>query len=234
MVSVEDAVIARLSKGGRNFEVLVDSEKSLELRKGKSVSMDDILAVRQVFKDSKKGKKASDEDLKEEFETTDPLKIARQIIKQGDVQLTTRQKRKLTKEKRKQVASIISRRGINPQTDKPHPPKRIENAMEQAQVNIDPFTPAGEQVKDVLEKIRPIVPISFQQAQIAVKVPVKFAGKASSEIRRIAEVKKEEWKSTHWFALLEIPAGMQTEIYNKLNELTSGNVETKVVKKKEL
>ena len=58
---------------------------------------------------------------------------------------------------------------------------------------------------------------------------MQFAGKASSIIRNIAPVKKEEWKSDAWVAILEIPAGMQSVIYEKLNDLTSGQVEVKVI-----
>lgn len=229
MVSVEKAVIARIHRDGRTFEILVDSEKALELRKGKSVSMNDIVAVNEVFKDAKKGERASSTDLNSIFGTDDVLKVAEAIIKRGEIQLTTEQKRKLTEEKRKQIADIISRKGMNPQTKLPHPPNRILNAMEQAHVSVDPFRPAESQVKDIVEKLRPIIPISFEQVEIAVKVPLQFAGRISSEIRRLATLKKEEWAATYWFALIEIPAGMQSEIYSRLNELTSGNVEVKVV-----
>jgi ribosome maturation protein SDO1 len=229
MVSVEKAVIARIHKDGKTFEILVEPEKALELKKGKSVSVNDIVAVNEVFKDAKKGERASSADLNNIFGTDDIMKVAEAIIKKGEIQLTTEQKRKLTEEKRKQIADIISRKGMNPQTKLPHPPNRILNAMEQAHISVDPFRPAESQVKDVVEKIRPIIPISFEQVEIAVKVPLQFAGRISSEIRRLATLKKEEWASTYWFALIEIPAGMQSEIYSRLNELTSGNVEVKVV-----
>lgn len=231
MVSVEKAVIARLSKKGKDFEMLVDSEKALELRKGKSVSLNEIVAVNEVFKDAKKGERAGSGDLKEVFGTEDVMKIAEAIIKHGEIQLTTEQRRKLAEEKRKQVADIISRKGMNPQTKLPHPLNRILNAMEQAKVSVDPFVPAESQVKGIVEKIRPIIPISIQQVEVAVKVPLQFAGRISSEIRRLATLKKEEWASTYWFALIEIPAGMQSEIYGRLNDLTSGNVEVKVLEK---
>jgi ribosome maturation protein SDO1 len=129
---------------------------------------------------------------------------------------------------------MISRQGVNPQTQAPHPPLRIENAMEQAHVRIDPFKPAGEQMKAVLEEIQKILPISLEQLEVAVRVPVAHAGKISSMIRKLAAVKKEEWGSSYWFALIEIPAGMQGDIYTKFNDLTSGNVETKVVSAKNL
>ena len=157
--------------------------------------------------------------------------MAELIIKQGDLQLTTEQKRKLVEEKKKQIADLISKHGIDPKTKLPHPPTRILNAMEQAHANIDPIKPAKDQMEGVLTKIQGIIPISIERVEIAIKIPIKYAGKASSLLRNMAPVKSEEWGAQYWFALIEIPAGMQSDIYDKLNELTAGEVEVKIVKR---
>ena len=231
MVSLEKAVVARIHREGKNFEILVDPDLALEYRKGKPFSIENILAVRDIFLDSKKGDRPSASDLEKAFGTSDPLKIAEFILKNGELQLTTEQRKKLTEEKRKQIATIISRQGIDPKTKLPHPPQRILNAMEQAHVSVDPFKPAENQVEETLKKIEPIIPISMERITIAVKIPIEHAGKASAVLRQIAHLKQEEWKSDGWYALLEISAGMQSEIYSKMNDLTHGQVEVKIVKK---
>ncbi|MBI4020002.1 MAG: ribosome assembly factor SBDS [Candidatus Aenigmarchaeota archaeon] len=231
MVSVDKAVIAHIKKGSVVFEILVDPEKALEFKKGKEYAMENILAVNHVYTDSRKGEKAGDKDLEKAFGTTDVFKIAAEIIRHGDVQLTTEQRRKMTEEKYRQIADIISKQGINPQSNLPHPAARIMNAMEQAHVNVDPFKPAQDQVNEVLNKIQPIIPIRFERVEVAVRVPIEHAGRASAIIRNMAPIKKEEWQAAYWFALIEIPAGMQGDIYSRLNELTGGHVEVKVVKK---
>ena len=86
----------------------------------------------------------------------------------------------------------------------------------------------------VLEEVQKIIPISLEQLEVAVRVPVAHAAKIASMIRKLATVKKEEWGSENWFALIEIPAGMQGDLYTKFNDLTAGNVETKVVSSKNL
>ena len=48
MVSVEKAVIARLHKKGVNFEILVDPDKSLEMKRGGEVPIEDVLAAPRV------------------------------------------------------------------------------------------------------------------------------------------------------------------------------------------
>ena len=47
------------------------------------------------------------------------------------------------------------------------------------------------------------------------------------------DIKKEEWKSDAWIAVVEIPAGMQGEIYEKLNNMTGGKAEVKVLTRHE-
>lgn len=230
MVSLEKAVIARISKEGKTFEIMVDPEKALDFRKGRPYGMESIMAVRDVFSDAKKGERASPSDMEAAFGTSDQLKVAESILRHGQIQLTTEQRRKLVEEKRKQIADIISRQGVNPQTKLPHPPGRIVNAMDQAHVQVDPMRPANEQVQAVLEQIEAIIPIKFERVEIAVRIPIEYAGKANSFVRGIAPVKREEWKSDSWIVMLEIPAGMQSEIMEKLNGLTAGKVDVKVVR----
>lgn len=232
MVSVEEAVIARISKGSTNFEILVDPDKALEFKKGKDYSIENILAVKEIFSDVKKGERASGGDLEKYFGTKDIIKISETIIRQGQIQLTTEQKRKLVEEKKKQIADIISKQGINPKTNLPHPPDRILKSMDEAHVNVDPFKKAEDQIESVISRIQEIIPVHLERIEIAVKIPMQYAGRASSLIRGICLIKKEEWKSDGWIAVIEIPAGMQSDIYNKLNDLTSGNVEVKVIKRK--
>ncbi len=230
MVSLDKAVIARAHKGSDVFEILVDPDKALEMKKGRPVPIGNVLAIQEIFTDAKKGERASSKDLEKHFSTADKLKVAEEIIRHGEVQLTTEQKRKMMEEKYKEIADIISRQGVDPRTSLPHPPQRIMNAMEQAHVNIDPFRPASMQVKDIVEKIQEILPIRFERLEIAVRIPAEFAGKAGFVIRRLTDIKKEEWQSSYWIALMEIPAGLQGEVYSKLNELTSGQCEVKVVR----
>jgi rRNA metabolism SBDS family protein len=73
------------------------------------------------------------------FSTTDFDTIARRIIEKGEIHLTAEQRRQMIDEKRRQVITFISRNSVNPQTGHPHPPQRIEMAMEEARINIDPF-----------------------------------------------------------------------------------------------
>jgi ribosome maturation protein SDO1 len=232
MVSVEKAVIAKINKAGLKFELLVDPAKAMDLKTGKEVPLDDLLASQEIFEDSKKGLRASAANIGKAFGTTDIGKIASIIVKDGDVQITTDQRREMLEEKTKAIASLISKRGVNPQTGIPHPMDRVLRSMEQAKVHVELEKRVEDQIEAVLEKIQPIIPIKFEKMQIAIKIPSSFAGKASSVVRSLGTLVREEWASDGgYICMLEIPSGIQQEIYTRLNDMTHGQVEIKVIKK---
>jgi ribosome maturation protein SDO1 len=176
--------------------------------------------------------RASAVNINKAFGTNDLKKIAFTIIKEGDVQITTEQRKAMLDEKTKAIANIISKRGVNPQTNLPHPADRILRAMEQAKVRIDLEKRVEEQIDEVLTKIQTIIPIKFEKIQLAIKIPPSFAGKAGSVVRSFGTMIREEWaKDGSYIGLIEIPAGMQPDVYNRLNDLTHGQVEVKVIKK---
>lgn len=231
MVSLDDAVIARLKKGEEHFEILVDPYLAAELIDGKETDVLKILVIDTIFKDSKKGTHASNESIQTVFGTNNVIEIATKIIKKGEIQLTTQQRTKMQKNKKNRIIETIAKNAMDPKTKAPHPRQRIELAMEQAGVHIDPFKPVSEQVKIIIEKLRPIIPISMDQVRISVKIPAEFIGRAYGEARNFGALEREEWQSDgSWVGIIRIAAGLQTEFYEKLNDLTKGNVSTKILK----
>jgi ribosome maturation protein SDO1 len=230
MVSVDNAVVARFSKGGEHFEVLVDPESALSLREGHDIDLDAVLAVEEVFKDASKGEKASDERLKKTFGTIEHAVIARQIIAEGELHLTSQQRRRLQELKRKQLIVAIASNAINPQTGLPHPPQRIENALEEAKFNVDPFKSVDEQMTTALKAIRPLIPIRFEEVNVAVMVPARYAAKSQGSIQRFGKVVKQEWQHDgSWIGVIRFPAGLQNDFYELVNRLSRGEAQTRIL-----
>jgi ribosome maturation protein SDO1 len=231
MVRLDDAVPARLKTHGTTFEVLVDPEGALALRRGDAVKLDEILAVEDVFENATRGDRSAEEDLTRAFGTADVLAIAEVIVKKGEISLTAEQRRKFIENKRLQVIEFIARNAINPQTKAPHPPARIEQAMKDAQVNIDPAKSTDELVSVAMKAIRPLIPIRFEEVEVAVKVPATYAPKAYGEIAAFGRVTREAWQNNgSWIGVVKIPAGMQNDFYSLVNRLTKGEAETKLLK----
>jgi ribosome maturation protein SDO1 len=151
--------------------------------------------------------------------------VAKRIIKEGDIQLTTEFRRKRKEEKERQIADFISRHGVDPRTKKPHPPERILAAMDKAHVNIDPFKPAEQQIEDVLKSIKAILPISFENVKLTIEILPQFSGKAYSILKEFAHSGDEQWLSDGTLrAKIEIPASLKDSLYRKLNAATGGTV----------
>lgn len=231
MVSLDEAVIARLQKGEDHFEILVDPKTAGQLIEGKEVDVLSCLAIDAIFKDSKKGTHAPQESIQKHFGTDEVEVIAKEIILRGEIQLTTEQRHEMQEQKRKRIVDVIVKNAMDPKTKTPHPRQRIELAMEEAGVHIDPFKPVDQQVKIVVDALRPIVPISMEQVRVSVKIPPQYTGKAYGVARNYGVLEREDWQSDgSWIGIVKIPAGMQTDFYDKLNDATKGNVETRILK----
>ena len=223
-------MVARFEHGEHHFEVLIDPYEAQRLKNGEEVDLEKALAIDEVFKDSKKGDRASDEIVKKVFHTNDVLAVAKQIVQEGEIQLTTDQRRKMTEEKRKQIVTYIARNAINPIAKAPHPPQRIENAMEEARIHIDPFKSVEKQVKDVLDAIKVLIPIRIEKATLAVKLSAEQYGRVYRDITEFGHIKKEEWTGGgDWIGLVELPAGMQGEFLDRLGKKTHGDVQARLV-----
>jgi len=223
--------VARINVNDKDFELLVKPEPALSYRQGKSISLSDILVTDTIFSDANKGLKASEKDLEEAFGTRDAQKIAESILKKGTLQLTADQRRRMVEEKLKQIIALISRQCVDPRTKLPHPPTRIQQALEQIRFPIDPFKSVEEQANDAIKELRSILPISIEKASVSVVIPPQYASKAYGTVKSFGTIKNESWRSDgSWSAVVEMPAGLYGPFLEKLGDVTRGNAEAKIVR----
>ena len=226
----EKFTVARLTRENEHFEILVKPQKALDYRNGKISGIAEVLAAEMIFSDANKGTKVSEEVMQKAFKTVDPLKIADEILKKGTLQLTTDQRRKMVEDKKRQVIDFIARQAVDPKTNLPHPPMRIENAMEQIRYSIDPYKPIEEQAKDIVKMLRPILPLKVEQVVVAVKIPVTYAARAYGTVKTFGTIRREEWRGDgSWYGELELPAGSYASLLNKLGDVTKGSGEAKIL-----
>jgi ribosome maturation protein SDO1 len=226
----EKFTVARMTKDNEHFEVLVKPDKALDYRLGRIPSITEVLVAETIFSDASKGTKVSEEAIRKAFGTTDPLKVADIIIKKGTLQLTTEQRRKMIEEKRRQIIAFISKQCVDPRTNLPHPPMRIEQAMEQIHYSIDPFKPTEEQAREVIKLLRQILPLKMEQVSVSVHIPAEYAARAYGTLKTFGTIKREEWRADgSWYGVLEMPAGLYGPFLEKIGEVTKGNAEAKVI-----
>ncbi|AET31898.1 MAG: ribosome assembly factor SBDS [Pyrobaculum sp.] len=222
--------VAKLEKGGEHFEILIDPDAALELKMGKPLGIDKVLVHEEIYKDAKKGLRASEQALRKVFGTSDVRKIAEIIIKEGEIPLTAEQRRKLIEDKKRQIIEWISRNCIDVRTKTPVPPQRVENALEQARVSIDPFKSAEEQVQEILKEIQRIIPIKIATARIALSISSAYAQKVKGLVAKMARIVNERYRSDgSWEAVLELPAGLQDVLIARVNDVTHGDADIKIL-----
>ena len=222
--------LARIKKFGQSFEISIDPDAALKFKDGELNNIREVLHSEQVFLDARKAEIAPSSKLIEVFKTDDPLKVAEIIIREGEVQSTSEHRSKEREQKLNQLVGMIHKMGIDPTNNLPHPRNRIEAALEEAKFKLDEHKTAEDQFEDALSKIRPIIPIKIEQRTLILTIPGAHVGKANGVIRGNCKILNEDWRQDgSWAVKVEIPAGFQEELMDKLNGITHGEVQMEVL-----
>ncbi|MEM3374094.1 MAG: ribosome assembly factor SBDS [Candidatus Woesearchaeota archaeon] len=225
--------LAKLKKGSEHFEVIINPDKIIEYKKNPNMDVREVILFEKIFSDAKKALEASHEKMKSIFGTDDALKVAKIILNEGEIQFTQEYRDQKRKEKRNRIIDIIVRNAIDPRTGLPHPRIRIESAMEEAKVRIDDLKEAEDQVNAIVSALKPILPIKLSTKEIELKIPSQFGAKAYPVVERFGKIVSDNWLNDgSWLCVVEIPAGLQTELFDALNKLTKGDFDSRVVREK--
>ena len=225
-----DVTIVRYSYEGEKFEILVKPDPALDFKLGKKKDISSILISDEIYTDSGKGTKPSTEKLLKSFKTQDPTEIAHIILQKGDLNLTTEQRRKMIEDKKKQIISFIAKTYVDPKTHLPHPPLRIEQAMKDGRVSVDPQKNVEEQVKTIVDKLRSIIALKSENLQLEIIIPAQYASQSYSVLKSTGSLKKEEWQNNGSLkAILEIPAAARPNVIDRLGSITKGSASVEVI-----
>lgn len=222
--------LARLRKGGLDFEIVIDPDKAISYKEGDDVELKEIVKSDDIFSDAKKGELSSETEMEEIFGTTDTRKIMENILKEGEIQISAEHRQRIREEKMKKLLNIIHRNAVDPKTHLPHPLTRLNNAFEEAKIKIDEHKKAEDQVQDVLRRLRSVLPIKFEIKEIQIHLTPTHAAKSYSAVKEFGDIIKDEWQDDgSWLAVVQIPGGMEQEFYDRLNSITHGEMETKII-----
>ena len=229
MVSVDKAIVVKYSKGGHRFEILADPDLAWAMKRGEDVDLDDMLASFEVYRDARKGERAPESEVQNVFGTTDIYEVAKRIVREGEVHLTTEQRRKMYEDLRQKIANMIARRTIDPRTGAPHTLQRVLAAMDQAKVHLDIFKRPEDQVQAVIDALRKIIPIRVETKKLELVIPSHYASKLYSHLRRY-KVLREHWGDDgSLVVVLDVPAGMLEEVLRDFSSATHGDVQSRIL-----
>jgi len=221
MVSLDDAVLARLEKGGSRYEILVDPDMVQEWKhNNESVKLLDLLATEQIWSDASSGDRPTSEALTAVFGSTDLMVCVKKILLEGSIQLTTIQRKKIVEDKKKKIINEIASTATDPKTKLPHPASRIEIALDEARFSVDPFLSIERQVQDAIKILKPLIPLQFITVKLAFRISGKDYGGVNQLLRNL--IKKEEWLGDGtWVCVIEVPGGMKNEIISRVSQRSS-------------
>jgi ribosome maturation protein SDO1 len=211
---------AKIRIGSKHYEIMVDLELALKLRKGENVNIQNVLLANDIFYNSKSGEKASSADLMSAFGTSDTLAVADRIVKKGDIQLPKDYRDEQQDNKKKQVIDWLVRNAVDARNGRPFTPQAISTAIDQKGINISNL-PVDQQVQAITESLKTILPLKIETKKIAITIPAIYTGKVYGIVNQYKE--KEDWLSDGSMRVtLNIPSGLQMEFYDKLNAVTHG------------
>lgn len=220
-------VPAKIKINGKTFEIVVDCDKAMNFKKNRATQnlaqLRDILAFDGVFSDFKKGDKVPEKDLIDAFKTTDISVIAQKIINEGEVHVTQEYREKQREMKEKQIIEFIIRNCADPRTKAPFTPDRISSSMKQVGVKVDENRATDEQALSIIKMLEKILPIKMEVKRIKVVIPATHVGKAYGVFKDLKKESEDWLQDGSMSVIVNIPAGMQLEFYDKLNSSTQGD-----------
>jgi ribosome maturation protein SDO1 len=130
----------------------------------------------------------------------------------------------MVEEKRKQIIQYINKNFVDPKTHIPHPLTRIESALDQARLIIDPFKRPEEQIKTILDSLRKILPLKSESVRLTITIPPQFSAQSYSVLKTAGNFNGEQWLSDGSLkVIIEINAGMKGVILDRIGSVTKGS-----------
>lgn len=216
----------RLTLDRYKFEILVKPDPALDYKLGKRTDLSGVLISDDIYSDANKGSRAASEKLAKYFKSTDPMEVARQILSKGDLSLTTEQRRKMVEDKKKQIIQYINKSFVDPKTHIPHPVMRIESALNEVRLTIDPFKPAEDQTKSIVEALRKILPLKSENLLLTVTVPPQYSAQSYNLLKTAGTFKGDQWLADGSLRIvLEINAGMKSSLLDRIGSVSKGTAQ---------
>ena len=217
---------ARIKKGGKHFEILVDLDEALKVKKGEG-NINAAVLTEAIFYNLKAGENASEDDLRDAFDTSDVMAVAEKIIKEGEVVRTTESMKGEHEKMYKQVVDFLASNAVSPE-GRPYTPDRIMKALVEAHVNVK-NKPVDSQVSEILDQLSKVLPVKIEMKKVKLVIPAVHTGKAYGLVKEF--MKEEDWKNNGDLeVVVEMPTALIFDFYDKINSATQGSVLSEEIK----
>ncbi|KAF8746218.1 hypothetical protein AX14_000019 [Amanita brunnescens Koide BX004] len=209
-IKLTNVSIVKLKKGGKRYEIACYKNKVQEWRNGVETNIDDVLQISNVFTNVSKGEVAKSGDLQKAFGTTDTAEIVKEILKKGEMQVGEKERDHDLSSMRKEIATIVAEKCVDPTTQTPYPIGIIEKAMAEAGFSVKPNKTAKSQVSECIKLLQSNSKLPIQKARMRVRVfvPAEDIDRLREKLLEGAEkVESEEKAQDEWEGVMLIDPG---------------------------
>ncbi|KAF8807626.1 Shwachman-Bodian-diamond syndrome protein [Phlegmacium glaucopus] len=217
-IKLTNVSIVKLKKGGKRFEIACYKNKVQEWRTGVETNLDDVMQISNVFTNVSKGEVAKSGDLQKAFGKTDVAEIVKEILKKGEVQVGEKERDHDLTSLRKEIATLVAEKCVDPSNQRPYPVGIIEKAMAEAGFSVKQNKNAKSQVSECIKQLQTDSKLPIQRARMRIKVslPATDAKLLREKVLEGAEkVEHDETGQEDWEAILLIDPG-QFRVINEL------------------
>lgn len=176
------------------------------------------MQISNVFVNVSKGEVAKAGDLQKAFGTTNVNDIVKEILKKGELQVGDKEREHDLTSLRKEIATLVAEKCVDPGTQTPYPVGMIEKAMTEAGFSVKQNKTAKSQVSECIKQLQNDSGLPIQRARMRVRVsmPAKDGNLLKEKILEGAEkVESNEVGQEEWEAVILIDPG-QFRVINEI------------------
>jgi len=165
-----NVAVVRMKTHGIRFEIACYKNKVLNWREGIEKDIEEVLQTETVFTNVSKAIIAKEKDLQKAFGTVDLLEICKKILKDGDVQVSDREREVHMEGLWKDIVQIIVERCVHPQTGRQLTAPTVESALKSTGFSVQPDQAAKRQALKAMETLEAKMPESFARAKMRLQM----------------------------------------------------------------
>jgi len=232
-----NVAVVRLKKAGKRFEVACYPNKVTSWRNKIEKDIDEVLQTHTVFMNVSKGQVAKSEDLKRAFGTDNQSEICLTIIAKGEMQVTEKERQNQQETMFRDIATIVSEKVVNPDTNRPYTVTLIEQAMRDIHVSVKPTKNSKQQALEVIKQLKESDKIAVKRAQMRLRIVIlsKDAKKLKEKVKAIcSKVEEESFSGGDLELVVLIDPGCFRELEGLLQQETKGKAQLEVLNLKDV
>ena len=193
-IRLTNVAIVRLKKGGKCFEVACYPNKVNSWRKGLEPDIDEVVQSHEIFLNVSKGIIAKKDELQKAFNESDLEKILLLILKQGEIQVTGKERQVQKDNILQEVAVIVADKCVDSDTKRPLTVGYVERAMKDLHYDVNPSRNPKVQALEVIKLLEENLLVKRAQMRVQVDIPGKEAKKVAEKVRPLLVViEKDEF-----------------------------------------